>query len=431
MLKKLRLKNFKNFKDAELDLGTFTVLVGANATGKSNIRDAFRFLHGIGRGYSLSEIIGEKYSDGVLQWRGIRGGTQEISYQGQPFSLEIDLTFVYEDQEVAGNYFIEVRAGEPGFPPVLVEEWLQCEGYEYPIFHARASEQSQDFLELQFFDFSMKAGAKTVPWEISFARYTPVLSQLKYNDSLRENLKESEAVKIVRTAIEKFSSFRFVELEPGSMRKSSLPGQKLEEHGENLASVLQKIYADVSGKETLLYWLKELTPMDACDFEFPIDLAGKITIQIVEKSGQKVSAYSASDGTLRLLGLLAALIEPGDANFYFFEELEIGIHPNRLHLLSQFIESCVAKSHLQVAITTHSPQLLRFLSSETLEHTSLTYRNPESSFANIRRVLDLPDAHRIVAEQDIAELHDSGWMEDVMYFADAASDTEPTEATPA
>ena len=45
MLNKLRLERFKNFKNAELILGPLTVLVGTNASGKSNIRDAFRFLY--------------------------------------------------------------------------------------------------------------------------------------------------------------------------------------------------------------------------------------------------------------------------------------------------------------------------------------------------------------------------------------------------
>ena len=58
MITSLRLKDFKNFADETLRLGPFAVIVGANASGKSNIRDAFRFLHGIGRGYTLAEIIG-------------------------------------------------------------------------------------------------------------------------------------------------------------------------------------------------------------------------------------------------------------------------------------------------------------------------------------------------------------------------------------
>jgi predicted ATPase len=85
MFTSLRLERFKNFKDAELKLGPFNVLIGANASGKSNIRDAFRFLHGIARGYSLADIIGEKFGEGGERvWSGIRGGTREIAFSGEP-----------------------------------------------------------------------------------------------------------------------------------------------------------------------------------------------------------------------------------------------------------------------------------------------------------------------------------------------------------
>lgn len=46
MFTSLRLERFRSFKDAERKLGRFTVLIGANASGESNIRDAFRSLHG-------------------------------------------------------------------------------------------------------------------------------------------------------------------------------------------------------------------------------------------------------------------------------------------------------------------------------------------------------------------------------------------------
>ena len=75
-------------------MGNLTLLVGTNASGKSNLRDAFRFLHGVSRGYTLAEIIGEKWIEGgVLQWKGIRGGTREATYCGQSgFSLEATLS---------------------------------------------------------------------------------------------------------------------------------------------------------------------------------------------------------------------------------------------------------------------------------------------------------------------------------------------------
>ena len=56
--------------------------------------------------------------------------------------------------------------------------------------------------------------------------------------------------------------------------------------------------------------------------------------------GTTFSALSASDGTLRFLGILAAFLAPQNANtkpIYFIEEIENGIHPNRLHLLVQLI----------------------------------------------------------------------------------------------
>ena len=111
MLKRLRLIRFKNFEDATLSLGPFTLLVGANASGKSNVREALRFLHGIGRGYTVAEIFGEKWSSGERQWEWLRGGVREVSYRGAPsFAIEADV----EVQSLgvllySGRYELEVQ----------------------------------------------------------------------------------------------------------------------------------------------------------------------------------------------------------------------------------------------------------------------------------------------------------------------------------
>ncbi len=77
MITSLRLRNFKNFTDERLALGPFNVIVGANASGKSNVCDAFRFLNGIGRGYTLAENIGGKYgSGGQIDWEANTGNRQ-------------------------------------------------------------------------------------------------------------------------------------------------------------------------------------------------------------------------------------------------------------------------------------------------------------------------------------------------------------------
>ena len=99
MITSVRLTNFKNFADETLKLGPFTVIVGANASGKSNIRDAFRFLHGIGRGYSLAEIIGGKnrrrgtVGVGTDKGRAKRNCPKENSWsaKGKEFTLSAEL----------------------------------------------------------------------------------------------------------------------------------------------------------------------------------------------------------------------------------------------------------------------------------------------------------------------------------------------------
>ena len=101
MITSVRLVNFKNFADETLRVGPFTVIVGANASGKSNIRDAFRFLHGIGRGYTLAEIVGGKYgAGGQVEWTEIRGAMDEIIRFGQPafsFGVKVkDFTYAIE-----------------------------------------------------------------------------------------------------------------------------------------------------------------------------------------------------------------------------------------------------------------------------------------------------------------------------------------------
>src|SRR5690606_36654601 len=69
MLKRIELTNFKSFAHGTFDVGPLTVFVGANAAGKSNVRDALRIMHGVGLGYSCAEILGGKYGPGgALQW---------------------------------------------------------------------------------------------------------------------------------------------------------------------------------------------------------------------------------------------------------------------------------------------------------------------------------------------------------------------------
>ena len=418
MLQTLRLERFKNFQAAELHLGMLTLLIGTNASGKSNLRDAFRFLHGIGRGYVLADIIGGKFGEGGERlWTGIRGGANEITFQGSTtFALELTFTIAESQTARAATYRIEVEPGKNGTLPRVMSEQLAVAGHGDFIFSARA-ESPYESRQLKVETRQPGADQRR-----SYPSHQPVITQL-----IESQFIQTDRKRIMRACLDAISSMRFVDLNPDAMRQPSFSGQTvLGDRGENLSSVLQSICADEQRKGMLIQWLQALTPMDAADFDFPVDQIGRILVTLVEAHGQRTTAYSASDGTLRFLGILATLLGPEAARFYFLEELENGIHPTRLHVLLQLIEHQVTRQPIQIVATTHSPQLLRLLSPTTLAHTSLTYRLEGRHAAQIMRILDIPDAQRVLADQDLARLHESGWMEDALAFTAADEDSPAT-----
>jgi predicted ATPase len=425
MLKRIRLKNFKNFQDAELILGPFTLLIGTNASGKSNIRDALRFLHGIARGYNLAEIMGEKYVEGgVLQWRGIRGGTREITFlNAETFTLEVEFTVDYQQQQQDVIYSIEVNPGDSrGTVPRIWAEKLQIKKIHYPIFSTKLPDDYMYKYGDEYVETKIHEDEKGEQTIVSFFS-KPLISQFS---SLEESSEFGEKISSIRRkdiqvicqkCLNALNDIQFLDLNPEAIRLPSVPGQTiLGDRGENLSSVLFDICQDPQKKEILLEWIQELTPMDAQDFEFPTDFTGKILLTLVEESGQKISAYSASDGTLRFLAMIAALLGSSPAKLYFFEELDNGIHPTRLHLLLQLIERQVSQGKIQMIATTHSSQLLRLLSPNLLESVSLIYRLENRPDAKIIRILDIPNAQEVLEKQTLAHLHESAWLENVMEF---------------
>ena len=217
---------------------------------------------------------------------------------------------------------------------------------------------------------------------------------------------------------------RFFEFLPSHLKSQSAPGTSLGDFGQNLPSALRAICSKESRKEVLMSWISELTPMDVRDFRFPEDPYGNIYLEILEADNRKFTAASASDGTLRFLGLLAALLYGDSSKLYFFEEIDTGIHPARLPLLVDLIERQTRKNGFQVITTTHSPDLLSCLSDDSFEHVSVVYRDHESVDSVIRPLSALPKARELRLSQGLQVLHGTGWFEDMMEFAEPPTDVE-------
>ncbi len=219
------------------------------------------------------------------------------------------------------------------------------------------------------------------------------------------------------------ANMRFLDFSPVRIRRPAFPGQTvLGDRGDNLPTVLREICADPHRRDTLVEWTRELTPMDVEDFEFPVDpTTGRVQLALRETGSRTVSAYAASDGTLRFLAMLAALLGEDPAGLYVFEEIDNGIHPSRLRLLIELIESQTAKGHVQVLTTTHSPDLLSMVSDDTFKTTSVVCRRSDTNVAVIRPVAELPDAERLRGDQGLGRLHASGWLEDAVFFTEEDS----------
>ncbi len=430
MLTRLQLKDFKGFREAELQLGPLSLLIGANASGKSNLRDAFRFLHGISRGYILAEVLGEKYGEsGYREWSGIRGGAKEICRSGtKGFGLSIDFQTLrgFSRSPVKYTYTIEVITDEKGAIRVKKESLyrgIQVIFDSHPTHDAPSQDDSLHIaVRLRPGGAHRKMGPKIIALS-----HQPVLTQIT---SLARTQSVESKVKIaVDEAISELEAMRFVDFVPDAMRRPSLPGQTvLGDQGENLSSVLQAICEDKEMNESLRLWITQLTPMDVVDFDFVPDSQGKILVHLKEADGRKVSAISASDGTLRFLGILAAFLGPKPARFYFLEEVDTGIHPARLFLLMNLLEQRSGKGGLQIFTTTHSPQMLRLLGLEGLDFASLAYRVEGVPETRIRALQQIPGLIDVLKTSDIARLYEGGWMEQTMFFDEG--DPQPFELDP-
>ena len=447
MIHRLRVRNFKNLREATLGLGGLTLLVGTNASGKSNLRDAFRFVNGMGRGYTLADTLGAKYVEGgSLQWTGIRGGTREVLFPGAA-SFTLETIFSNDDKvsrEINGLRFgdlfrhaIEVEIDrKSGLPRVVREslysinmmefgeEWRRPWRIGPRSFESFASEQAiydsepADMVAKRNRPRSLGVSVphlskgKQSSKQLTFSSDQPILSQIVLRDKIPPFVRRA-----VTRALEELQSMQFLDLDPDAMRKPSGPGQNiLGDRGENLSSVLQAICADETQKAAILKWIIELTPLDVADFEFVPDQTGRILLSLVESGGHSISAYSASDGTLRFLAMIAALFGPRPAGLYFFEELDNGIHPARLYLLLQLIEQTVAEGRIQMVATTHSPQLLGFLSEQARAAATLVYRLHGHPEGRTKRILDIPDIKRVLEGRSLGRLHELGWFENAVAF---------------
>ena len=164
--------------------------------------------------------------------------------------------------------------------------------------------------------------------------------------------------------------------------------------------------------------------MEVSDFDFPRSENSMVDLTLCETDGRRVSADSASDGTLRFLAVLAVMLGKDPPGLCFFEEIDSGIHPVSFHLLTELIERQSARRNIQMITTTHAPTLLTVMDDATFENTSVVCRLENTADAIIRPIAKLPNAQELRRGQGLGRLHESGWMETMLAFTEGYDEDE-------
>jgi len=331
-LERIRLHNYKSIAACDVELGPLTFLVGPNGAGKSNFLDALRL---------VSDALRTSL-DGALRER---GGIHEVERRrcGQRAAIGIRLDLRLRDS-ATGHYAFTLAGKSSGGYEVREEECL-----------VRSPEGDSAHPDRHY--YRVQAGEVV---ESSVA-VTPAAAP----DRLY--LVNASGLPVFRSVYDSLSHMCFYNLNPDRIRDLQAPdsGELLRRDGSNLASVLRQIATHDNGiKQRIEEYLSKVVP--GIRSVNPKTIGPRETIEFEQEVAAadepwQFLAGNMSDGTLRVLAILVALLQSGNgprlgATLVGIEEPELALHPAAAGVLLDSLRDAVDET--QVIVTSHSPDLL-------------------------------------------------------------------------
>ena len=130
-----------------------------------------------------------------------------------------------------------------------------------------------------------------------------------------------------------------------------------------------------------------------------------VILALKEQFGEAwLNAKMLSDGTLRCMAILTAMISEPTGSLIVIEEVDNGIHPSRVKGLLKEIKRLADERGLRVLITTHNPALLDSIDGDVLGGVSLCYRNKEDRGSSFIKIVDIPEYFRLAAQDSLGDL---------------------------
>ena len=385
MLKRIHIRGYKSLEDVEVNLSRLVVLFGPNAAGKSNFLDALQLLSKLGTSRTLKEAFDPPYRGKPLESFTIgEGGVKRLLEQESlRFSIEADLSLSDAVIDAVNRQIREMRrpSGENGLhdghrgpAPVrerdlryrIEVEMLPQSGIlrvtdEYlAALNAKGEPtgKRKPFIEGQGEKIHLRLEGQAHP--TYYDRYLDhsILSMPHYPPHYPH-------LAAARRELENWLFFYF---EPRERMRAANPVKEMRHlglMGEELAAFLNTMKAlDASRFRAVEKALHTLLP-NFDGIEVDVSDLGEVELRLRE-GGIAMPARVLSEGTLRLLGLLALTGAEDAPALVGFEEPENGVHPRRIRLIAELLKTQEVLNQTQHIITTHSPLLPDLLEDDCL-----------------------------------------------------------------
>lgn len=137
---------------------------------------------------------------------------------------------------------------------------------------------------------------------------------------------------------------------------------------------------DNKKKERLLKTIQILPENDVIGIEFIETKLGDVIFAIKERYGKTselVDARKLSDGTLRCIAALAAVLTSRTGSLIIIEEIDNGIHPARVYQLVEELGMIAKEQQSDIIMTTHNDALMNQYKKEYLEGVSIVFRDKD------------------------------------------------------
>ncbi len=390
MLKRIKIMGYKSLKDIQVELVPLSVLFGPNGAGKSNFLDALQLLSKIAVSRTLKEAFDPPYRGKPLESFSFPPSGLEglLDSESRRFSIEVDVELSPAVVEHVNRQIREMRGGMPGDGPsdTLKEKSKKI---------ATVRERNLRYrIEIEI--LPKKSGLLRVADEYLVALNTkgeptgkrrPFLERMGDKIHLRmegqahptyhERYLDHSILSLpnypphyphlvaMRRELESWFFFYF---EPRERMRSPNPVKEVRHvglMGEELAAFLNTLNAidprQFKAVEKALHTI--LPNVDGLEVE--VNNLGEVELKVKE-NGILVPARVLSEGTLRVLGLLALSGAKDQPSLVGFEEPENGIHPRRLQLVAELFKTRAGMGETQYIITTHSPILPDLMPDESL-----------------------------------------------------------------